>query len=812
MSIDVGKAIGYLDLDTSGFSSGFGRALNDLKVFEDKTATFGDKLAGLGSSFTSAGSTLTKTVTLPIAGIGAAAVKTSADFDSAMSEVKAISGATGEDFDLLRDKAKEMGAKTKFSASESAEAMKYMAMAGWKTEDMLSGIEGIMNLAAASGENLGSVSDIVTDALTAFGLSAKDSAHFSDVLAAASNNANTNVSMLGESFKYVAPVAGSLGFSVEDTSVALGLMANSGIKASAAGTSLRTILTNLVKPTSEMQTAMDELGLSITDDEGNMKSLNEIMRDLRSGFDSLSESEQANVAASLAGKEGMSGLLAIVNTSEDDFNNLSEAIGSADGTAQTMSDTMLNNLGGQLTILKSSLEGLAISIGDILMPVVQKITEKVQKIVDYLNNLDDEEKEQIVQIAAIVAAIGPVLLILGNLFKSISNISSAVSGVVKAFGLLGSALPTVAIVAGVAAIAAAFVTLWNTNEEFRNNITETWENIKQKFNDFGQGIVDRLNEMGFDFEDFGEVIKAAWQGICDFLAPIFEGAFKLVEDVLGTALDVLTGLFDVFSGIFTGDWKRVWEGIKEIFSGVWNGIKKVFTTITDTIKKLLGDWLDKTKQKWEERWNKIKTFFSDAWTNMKTSVTNKAKEIGDKISGFVSDIKDWFSDLPGNLLQIGKDLVTGLWDGIKSSINWINEKITNFGNTILNGFKSVFGIHSPSKEMKSQGSFLMQGLAKGIESSVGVVKSQIASVADTINATLDEAFDTARTIRVDTDFTANDAKSAVKMVNISGSGTAVAPPSQTANTYNFYSPQAVTPTKAAKLLRQTAQQMSLGFT
>ena len=855
MSIDVGKAIGYLDLDTSGFTSGFDRALSNLKIFEDKSATFNDRLAGLGSSMTSAGKSLTTSVTLPVVGLGTAAIKTAADFDSAMSEVSAISGTTGADFELLRDKAAEMGAKTKFSASESAEAMKYMAMAGWKTEDMLEGIEGIMNLAAASGENLGTTSDIVTDALTAFGLSAKDSAHFSDVLAAASNNANTNVSMLGESFKYVAPVAGALGFSVEDTSIALGLMANSGIKASQAGTALRTTLTNMAKPTDDMLYAMNALGVSLTDEEGNMKSFMDIMEDLRAGFkggqisqeeykesadrltkqyesgklsfkdyekslrqlavqlNGTTEAEQAELAAMLAGKEGMSGLLAIVNASDEDFQKLSDSIYAADGTAQKMADTMIDNLGGQLTILKSTLEGIAISFGDILMPAIRKVTEKLQEFAEWLNGLSDEEKEQIVKIAAIAAAIGPVLLVLGKLFSTLSTISSTVSKVIQGFKLFGAALPTVAIVAGIAAIAAAFITLWNTNEEFRENITEIWNSIKEKFQEFGQTIVNKLNELGFDFENFGEVIKAAWQVICDFLAPIFEGAFQLVQNVLSTALDVLVGLFDVFAGIFTGDWERVWNGIKEIFSSIWDDIKKVFTTVTDTIKKLLGTWLDDIKKKWEERWNKIKTFFSDTWDKMKTGFTKKKEEIGEKIKGFVNDIKDWFSKLPENLLNIGKNLVEGLWNGISSMWNWVNEKITGFANGIINGFKNIFGIASPSKVMKSQGSFLMQGLANGISSSIGLVKSQIGAVADTINDTLDEAFDTARTIKVDTDFTTDDAKSAVHMIRASSARTSsMQGSSQTENTYNFYSPEAVTPTKAAKLLRQTAQQMSLGFT
>lgn len=820
MAIDVGTAIGYLDLDTSGFEKGFKTALSDLKAFQDKSASIGDKMSALGSSLTSAGKSLTTGVTLPLVGIGTVAVKTASDFDSSMAEVQAISSATGKDFDLLRDKAKEMGAKTKFSASESAEAMKYMAMAGWKTEDMLNGIEGIMNLAAASGENLGSVSDIVTDALTAFGLQAKDSAHFSDVLAAASNNANTNVSMLGESFKYVAPVAGSLGFSVEDTSTALGLMANSGIKASAAGTALRTILTNMVKPTDQMQSAMDTLGFSMTDNEGNMKSLGQIMVDLRSGFDGLSESEQASVAASLAGKEGMSGLLAIVNTSEEDFNKLTDAINSADGTAQKMSDTMLNNLGGQLTILKSTLEGIAISFGDILMPAIQKVTEKLQDFANWLNNLSEDQKKTIVTIASVVAAIGPVLLVLGKLFTSISKISGMVKAVPQVLNTLGGvfkgltatiggiSVPILAIVAAIGVLVAAFKHLWDTNEEFRNKITEIWDGVKAKFEEFGQGIVDRLNEMGFSFENITEVIKTVWENFCNFLAPIFEGVFSQISNILSTALDYLTGVFDIFSGLFTGDWDKMWNGIKESFSAVWNFLKNSLENILNVFLGIFGTSLDEIKEKWEAGWNSVKDFFSNTWNNMKTGVTTAISSIGDKINKFASSIVNWFKELPKKMLDIGKNIVEGIWNGISSAGTWLWDKITGFGETIIGGFKSVFGIASPSKIMKTQGGFLMQGLAQGMSNSLGVVKSQIDTVADTINNTLDDIFGTARILDVSTDFSTDGLESSVKRIRQNDTQG-----SQVQNQYNFTynSPKAVTPTVASKLLKQSAQQLALDF-
>ena len=304
------------------------------------------------------------------------AVKVGSSFEEGMSKVSAISGAAGGDLEKLTDKAKEMGAKTKFSATEAASAFEYMAMAGWKTEDMLNGIEGIMNLAAASGEDLATTSDIVTDALTAFGMSASDSGRFADVLAAASSNANTNVGMMGETFKYVAPVAGALGFSVEDTAVAIGLMANSGIKASQAGTSLRSIMSRLAKPTDDVQIAMDALGISLTDSNGNMKSLNEVMGDLRKGFANLSEAEKASMAATIGGQEAMSGLLAIVNASDEDFRSLQNAINNADGAAEAMAGTMQNNLKGSLTILGSALEGFGIQVYERLQTPLKKAVDE----------------------------------------------------------------------------------------------------------------------------------------------------------------------------------------------------------------------------------------------------------------------------------------------------------------------------------------------------------------------------------------------------------------------------------------------------
>ena len=698
MSVDVGSAVGYLDLDISGFLSGLrtAQAEADSKS-KNIAAKIGNNISGIGKSLTSAGKTLTKNVTVPIVGIGTAVVKTSSDFESAMSKVSAISGATGSELDALNQKAQEMGAKTKFSATESAEAFTYMAMAGWKTEDMLDGIDGIMNLAAADGLDLATTSDIVTDALTAFGLSASDSAHFADVLAKASSSANTNVSMLGESFKYVAPVAGSLGYSAEDTAIALGLMANAGIKGSQSGTALRGALTRLIKPTDDAAALMEEYGLSLTNSDGSMKSLGEVMSMLRSNLGDLTEAEQAQIAATLFGQEAMSGMLSIINASDKDFQNLTDQIYGADGAAKQMADTMLNNLKGQITILKSALEGLALQFGEILLPYLKRFVEWLQNLVQKLQELSLEQKEQIAKWAAIVAAIGPVLFVIGKLVTSTGNMIIAFSkipGIISkaqtGFSILKTGLinvgegfklakagfgglaieaggfgtkmgvaaagitgPMIAIIAVITLVIAAFVSLWKSNEEFRNKVTAIWGQVKDTFEKLTSGIVERLNKLGFDFENIGEVLKAIWKGFCDFLAPIFESAFQYIADTFDMVVNVILGTVDFFIALFKGDWEGCWNAVKGIFESIWNGIKNWFINILNTIKGIFNAVLSWFGTSWSETWSKIKTFFVDTWNGIKTSASNVWSSIKSTASNIWNDIKA---------------AATNTWNGIKNAI------------------------------------------------------------------------------------------------------------------------------------------------
>lgn len=374
-----------------------------------------------GNGMSAFGRNMSMYVTTPIVGAMGYASKLGVEFDDSMRKVQAISGATGQDLEALKAKAREMGATTKFSASDSAEALNYMAMSGWKSQDMIKGLPGIMDLAAASGEELGQVSDIVTDGLTAFGLKAKDSGHFADVLAAASANANTNVQMMGEGFKYAAPVAGALGYSIEDTSIAIGLMSNAGIKGEKAGTALRTMFTNLAKPTKAMKNQMDELGISITDSNGKMLPMRDVLDQLRDRFSGLSKDQQASAAATIFGKEAMSGALAVINASEEDYAKLSKAIDNSEGSAKKMANTMEKGLGGSLRELRSASEELAISLFESIQPALSGMVSGLKHVVDFLNKMPKGAKVAMAGVLGLTAVIGPLTLGIGLLLRTVGS-------------------------------------------------------------------------------------------------------------------------------------------------------------------------------------------------------------------------------------------------------------------------------------------------------------------------------------------------------------------------------------------------------
>ena len=884
MSVNVGKAIGYLDLDTSGFTKGFKSALQELQAFRNSASSMGDKVTALGSAMTKAGSTMTKSVTLPLVGLGTAAVATTTKFESAMSKVSAISGATGDDLAALTDKAKEMGAKTKFSASESAEAFQYMAMAGWKTEDMLDGIDGIMNLAAADGLDLATTSDIVTDALTAFGLSASDSAHFADVLAKASSSANTNVSMLGESFKYVAPVAGSLGYSAEDTAIALGLMANAGIKGSQSGTALRGALTRLIKPTDDAAALMEEYGLSLTNSDGSMKSLGEVMSMLRSNLGDLTEAEQAQIAAALFGQEAMSGMLSIINASDKDFQNLTDQIYGADGAAKQMADTMLDNLSGQLILLKSSLEGAAIAFGELLLPLIKKITSAIQGLVDWVNNLSDRQKAIIVTIAGVLAVVGPILIIGGKIVKLVGSVMGVIKVLKPAIAALNAVMlanPIILIITLIAGLIAALVTLYKKNETFRNFVDETWASIKNVVSTVVNALVTFFTETipnalqsAIDWvKNFAHNIATFFtETIPEKISQLFDWFTRIPENIgyaLGYALGTIARwIVDAWNSISEGVPKII-ESIGKFFSELPGKIWQALLEVIDTLVKWITQAIEWAKTEIPKFILTVVNFYlslpGKIW-NALLSALDKVKQWGTqllswaktKIPEVVSSIIGFFKQLPTKIVEVGTNLVKGLWNGIKGAASWLKDKILGFGDSILSGFKKAFGIASPSKKTKEMGKYLAEGLSLGIEDNEDMVidsadslagglletlrslmeklsgvvklvsnpfdaldkqKQAYDAITQSINnqisalrtlKALQEAFFIGTTLLYGEDALESFNDHSMASQRHSGySDSSISGSKGVSYSFTFYSPEAINPTSAAKLMKQTAQQMSM---
>ncbi len=947
-----------------------------------KIGDIGNTLTTVGGQISSLGESLTKKITVPLAAIGTASVLTGMDFDASMSKVKAISGATGDNFEALRSKAREMGSKTKFSATEAADALSYMAMAGWDTNKMLDAIEPVMNLAAASGEDLARTSDIVTDAMSAFHLPASEAARFSDVLAAASNNANTNVGLLGESFQYIATSAGTYQFSIEDTAVALGLMANAGIKGSQAGNNLKNALVNLTKPTDKQTKAMQMLGfmtteyvkkvdpakvskaqagvekatnalqnaqarynailaesggnsktaiaannnleksqikleaatrkakdaqtaydnavkqygqnstqahsayqklqkanddvrtatinlssaqtkcneaiaktslaspkaikarndletaeinlrqaqeklaaaqkgttkaiagqnlllddgtgkvrtldeimkllraslsgvkVDVVDNNGQLRDFDKIMIDLQKSGTDLTQIQKLQAAATIFGKQNMAGMLAIVGAGQEDYEKLSNAVKnstykldemskklqdsdidwtnffrmdafesvdaafeafakdvadmvtnarkngegmetvidtlvkaygmSADeakktvdivsgemdkfgGTAKQTAETMNDNLKGQLTILKSALQELGIQISDALTPSIRNIVSKVQEFVEKLQQMDEGTRNSIIKWGLFVAAIGPVLMIIGKVvsifgsaFTAISNLGTGVMTLWNEFqtgvgvgGQIGSVFsslasgPVLAIIAGIAALAAGFIYLWNTNEDFRNKCIEIWENVKTAFKKLWDTLAELLEALKPLFDVAVAGIKAIWEEFCKLLAPILEGAFTIIASVLQSAVDILSGIIKVFKGIFTGDWETLWEGIKDIFSGVWNIFEGIVSGVFNAIKGVINVYFSWLSAFWETSWNAIKVVFETVWN---------------LISSFFSTIWDGLKTIVTTVLEAIGTAISTAWDGVKAVFTTVWDAISGVLSSAWETMKNVVSV------------------------------------------------------------------------------------------------------------------------
>ncbi|HBC4727037.1 TPA: phage tail tape measure protein [Staphylococcus aureus] len=793
---------------------------------------FGPKLQEIGNSMKNVGRNMTMYVTAPVVAGFAVAAKKGIEFDDSMRKVKATSGATGEEFEALKKKAREMGATTKFSASDSAEALNYMALAGWDSKQMMEGLSGVMDLAAASGEDLGAVSDIVTDGLTAFGLKAKDSGHFADVLAQTSSKANTDVRGLGEAFKYVAPVAGALGYTIEDTSIAIGLMSNAGIKGEKAGTALRTMFTNLSSPTRAMGNEMERLGISTTDSNGKMIPMRKLLDQLREKFKHLSKDQQASSAATIFGKEAMSGALAIINASDEDYQKLTKSIDSSTGASKRMADTMESGLGGKLRTLRSQLEELALTIYDRIEPALKIIVSAFSKVVTWVTKLPTSIQLAIVGFGLFAAVLGPLVFMFG-LFISVMGNAMTVLGpllinvnkaggvfaflrtkivsLVKLFPILGVSissltLPITLIVGALVGIGIAFYQAYKRSETFRNIVNQAISGVAnafkaaklalQGFFDLFKGdskgavtlekifppetvagiqnvvntirttffkVVDAIvgfaKEIGSQLASFwkenGSEITQALQNIAGFIKATFEFIFNFIikpimfaiwqvmqfiwpavkalivstwENIKGViqgAINIILGIIKVFSSLFTGNWKGVWDGIvmilkgtvqliwnliqlwfvgkilgvvryfggllKSLISGIWGVIKGIFTkslsAIWNATKSIFGFLFNSVKS----IFTNMKNWLSSTWNNIKSNTVGKAHSlftgVRSKFTSLWNATKDTFTKL--------RNWMSNIWNSIKDNTVGIAgrlwDRVRNIFGSMRDGLKSIIG-------------------------------------------------------------------------------------------------------------------------
>lgn len=722
--------------------------LKAMRKMSSEAKATGKSIKSAGDTIANAGSAMTKSVTVPIAGVGIAAVKTAADYESAMSNVQAITGATGDDFKKLTQLGKDLGASTAWSAQECAEAMQYTGMAGWTAKKNIDGLKGILDLASASGTDLARTSDIMTDAISAFGYKASDSAKFADVMTKACTSANVSVDTLGESYKYCGAICGTMGYSIDEITTSLAVMGNMGIKSSQAGTTLKNAISNMAAPTKNMKAAMDDLGISIVNQDGSMKSWGDVIKNLQGSFKGLTQDQQAAYAKQLFGKESMAGMLAIINTSTSDYNALADSIKNSGGAANDAAQTQLNNLNGQLTLLKSALEGAAITIGDKLLPYIKNAVGWVQKATDWFNGLSDAQVSMIMKFAGIAAAIGPALLIFGKLVSTVGKVYSTfgmVTGAIaKASGVIGlitsPAGIVIAVLAGVAAAAFLIIKNWDKVKPVVMKVKDAFvgvmPTIKQAITNGISAIMPIITTLISTFKEvLPKAINVA-KSVIAAIAPVI----KTVVNTISTIAPIIAKTFVSVAQKLTPVVKTIANVVKaaipvigKLFVAAFTFVGKTITKVMPAIKKIattIGSVLVFAVKKVSPIVKKMATVFSLVFSKVISVVSkavNKLKPVFNVIGTIIQKVMGIVRNNIGNTFNkvaniitttVGsiKEVIGGLTQIFGGIIDFISGVFTGNWSKAWNGIKSIF---------------------KGVfDALVGIIKAPINGVIGIINGAI----------------------------------------------------------------------------
>lgn len=728
MAVNMGTAIAYLELDTSKFTKGFKSALSDLKSFQSSSATVEQKLKGLSSAFKTIGSGLSKSVTLPIVGIGTAAVKAGSDFDTAMSQVAATMGKTKNEIQNLRSFAMEMGATTVFSAKQAAEGLNILAQSGLDANEQMAALPDVLNLAAAGQLSLADAATYAIGVVKGFGDEAKNANKYVDLIAKGATLANTDVRGLGAALSAASASANTYGQSAESTTLSLLRLAEQNVTGEEAATALSRAMMDLYTPTTTASKALDELGISVYDSSGKAKDFNEVVDELKNRLNGMSDAQRNAYLNTIFTTYGLSAFNKMTVSSTDKVKQFKDGLNDASGSAMKQAQTQLDNLQGDVTLLKSALEGAGIIISDHIIPKLRSFVKGLTALITKFNEASPATQSLIINIAGIAAAVGPVLLILSKLtgtmatvitlFKktkvfskfvtSIQMVNAGFGGLAKQMGgipalvarttsVFGSLSTTALVgVAGIGVLALAFVDLMKNNEDFRNKVTEIWDDVKDTFGNFVDKLKEKLGELDIDFEVIKDTIKTAWEFIRDTIAsPLILGAFETLASTISGVLDIILAAVDVFVGLWNGDWEKVGDGLTGVFGGMTttitsfvSGLSSTLGNIGSSILEYFG--LDEIAEKWSEVFTEKIPEYCD---NLNNALTDFANLVNDTLQEKVPEVLDFcktkFDEFKEKAKTVFEEDLPEKIDSAKTKVETFKDNVkTYFTEDIPNAFNT----------------------------------------------------------------------------------------------------------------------------